>query len=95
MRCVAFLHSSTTEFCAWANLPTNPRNLLLLSRCILSLPVLDHKLTILPLNFRERREHRVFRTLLNMVPGLEERLVQGTEEEVRMIADLVRAFILR
>jgi len=30
-----------------------------------------------------------------MVPGLEERLVQGTEEEVRMIADLVRAFILQ
>jgi hypothetical protein len=95
MRCVAFLHFSTTEFCAWANLPTNLRNLLLLSRCILFLPVLDHNLTILPLNFRERREHRVFRTLLNMVPGLEECLVQGTEEEVRMIADLVRAFILR
>jgi len=30
-----------------------------------------------------------------MVPGLEERLVQGTEEEVRMIADLVRSFILQ
>jgi hypothetical protein len=38
---------------------------------------------------RERREHRVFRSLLNAVPGLEERLITSSEDEVRMIADLV------
>jgi hypothetical protein len=38
---------------------------------------------------RERREHRVFRSLLNSIPGLEERLMASTDEEVRMIADLV------
>jgi hypothetical protein len=38
---------------------------------------------------RERREHQVFRKLLNLVPGLEERLMEGSEEETRMVADLV------
>ena len=42
--------------------------------------------------YRERREHRVFRSLLSAVPGLEDRLVNSSEEEVRMIADLVRFF---
>jgi hypothetical protein len=41
---------------------------------------------------RERREHRVFLNLLHMAPGLEERLLQGSEEETRMIADLVRPY---
>ena len=40
--------------------------------------------------YRERREHRVFRSLLHAVPGLEECLVNSSEEEVRLIADLVR-----
>jgi hypothetical protein len=38
---------------------------------------------------RERREHRVFTKLLQMVPGLEERLVSSSEEEVVFIADMV------
>jgi hypothetical protein len=44
-----------------------------------------------PMHIRERREHRVFRLLVQMVPGLEERLVNSTEAEVRFIAELVRA----
>ena len=43
---------------------------------------------------RERREHRVFKELLQMVPGLEERLLQSSEEEARLVADLVRQHIL-
>ena len=39
---------------------------------------------------RQRREHRVFMLLLQMVPGLEERLVEGSEENVLHVAELVR-----
>jgi hypothetical protein len=38
---------------------------------------------------RERIEHRVFKQLLQMIPGLEERVLGGSEEEVIHIADLV------
>ena len=37
---------------------------------------------------RERREHRVYDTLLKVVPNLEERLMNASEEEVGMIAEL-------
>jgi hypothetical protein len=39
---------------------------------------------------RERREHNVFRALLKSVPGLEERLMTGSEEEMGIVAELVR-----
>ena len=45
--------------------------------------------------YRERREHRVFQELLKSVPGLEERLLQGSEEEVDIIADLVNFSVVR
>ncbi|KAH7917879.1 hypothetical protein BV22DRAFT_972081, partial [Leucogyrophana mollusca] len=38
----------------------------------------------------ERREHRVFRSLLQMVPGLEERLMTGDAEDAVVIAELVQ-----
>jgi hypothetical protein len=38
---------------------------------------------------RQRREHHVFETLLQMVPGLEERLMNGGENEVGNVAELV------
>jgi hypothetical protein len=40
---------------------------------------------------RERREHRVFTKLLQMIPGMEERIMNSSEEEVTFVADLVRA----
>jgi hypothetical protein len=43
------------------------------------------------MQIRERREHRVFRLLVQMIPGLEERLVNSTEAEVRFIAEQVRS----
>jgi hypothetical protein len=51
---------------------------------------------VLPLNstpFRKRRELRVFRKLLQIVPGLEDRLANPEidEEDVMDIADLVRS----
>ena len=46
--------------------------------------------SISPSPNRERREYLVYRSLLNMVPGLEERLVNSSDEETRIVADLVR-----
>jgi hypothetical protein len=43
---------------------------------------------------RERREHRVFQTLLHSIAGLEERLMEGSDEEVAHVAELVCLFIL-
>jgi hypothetical protein len=41
------------------------------------------------LDSRERREHIVFRSLLQMVPGLEERLTESSEDDIIHIAELV------
>ncbi|KIM76841.1 hypothetical protein PILCRDRAFT_77388 [Piloderma croceum F 1598] len=38
----------------------------------------------------ERKEHRVFERLLQMVPGLEKRLMEGSEEDVAHIAELLQ-----
>lgn len=40
---------------------------------------------------RERHEFRVFKDLLRMVPGLEERLIEGNEEDAQRIAESVSA----
>lgn len=39
---------------------------------------------------QERREHRVFTALLKAAPGLEERLMTGTEEDVRFISMMLQ-----
>jgi len=38
---------------------------------------------------RERREHRIFNLLIQMIPGLQERLMDASAEEVVHIGDLV------
>jgi len=38
---------------------------------------------------RERKEYAVFRELLHMIPGLEARLMESSEEQVVNVADLV------
>jgi len=38
---------------------------------------------------REEQEHRIFQSLLKMIPSLECRLLESSEEELRLIADLV------
>lgn len=43
---------------------------------------------------RERREHRVFGVLLQMVPGIESRLMNGDEDEVIHIADMVSIVVM-
>ena len=43
--------------------------------------------------FRERREHKIFKELLNGVPGLEERLMTGSGDEVGIVAELVGFFL--
>jgi hypothetical protein len=54
------------------------------------LPLLDIAKLSLDSIGRERREHRVFQQLLQMVPGLEERLLEGSDEDVIHIGELVR-----
>jgi hypothetical protein len=39
--------------------------------------------------FRERREHCVYHQLLQTIPGLEERLINGSEEDTVHMAELV------
>jgi hypothetical protein len=41
------------------------------------------------LRYRERRELRVFKKLLAMVPDLEKRLMTSSEEDVMAIASMV------
>jgi hypothetical protein len=43
--------------------------------------------------FRERQEHKIFKELLNGVPGLEERLMTGSGDEVGIVAELVSFLI--
>lgn len=38
---------------------------------------------------REAREHKLFRALLNTVPNLEERIMNGSPEDTKHVADLV------
>jgi hypothetical protein len=38
---------------------------------------------------RENREHRVFQSLVQMVPGLANRILSSSDKEVRLVADLV------
>jgi hypothetical protein len=59
--------------------------------CVLILLPL-HNLTFVA--FRQRREHRVFRALLRMVLGLEERFLEGSVDEAVIIAELVRPSLL-
>jgi len=40
----------------------------------------------------ERGEHRVFKLLIQMISGLENRLIEGSDEDVAHIAELVRVF---
>jgi hypothetical protein len=50
---------------------------------------IKHEISFLEL-CREGREHRVFDALLQMVPGLEQRLVQSSDDDdVVRIAELV------
>ncbi|KIM77880.1 hypothetical protein PILCRDRAFT_824854 [Piloderma croceum F 1598] len=38
----------------------------------------------------KRREHRIYNTILQSVPGLEDRLMEGSEEEVGHVAELIQ-----
>jgi len=38
----------------------------------------------------ERKEHRVFEQLLKMIPGLEDRLLSGSDQEIGHVADLLQ-----
>jgi len=44
--------------------------------------------------YRHRREYRVFRKLLGMVPHLEERLMECSNEASMAMADMVRPSLL-
>ena len=44
---------------------------------------------------REQQEHRVFNLLAQMIPGIEDRLVEGTDEDMAHMVDLVSVFYVR
>lgn len=67
----------------------NQMNHLLLSTLSIIYLTLGNSL-FRPFILRERREHRVFSSLLTCIPGLEDRLMNSSPEEIRMIGDLVR-----
>jgi Mn-dependent DtxR family transcriptional regulator len=46
--------------------------------------------SVVSTHFRERREHRIFEQLLQSVPGLDEKIAEGSDEHVHHLADLVR-----
>lgn len=54
--------------------------------CLASIPLFLITCTYLR---RENCEHRVFATLLQMVPGLEGRLIEGSDDDLTMIAEMV------
>jgi hypothetical protein len=80
-------------YCIWGNFQSGQMNLLPTSIPNFSLPGCLANLSINYLILRERREHRIFQLLLQMIPGLEDRLLNGSEENVTHIAELV-CFIL-
>ena len=47
------------------------------------------QLTVCPVS--ERKEFNIFKELLRMVPGLEARIMESSEEDVMHIGELVRA----
>jgi hypothetical protein len=61
-------------------------------RCLSSKCTPNFQVPTLPtsIRFRVCREHLIFEQLLQSVPGLEEKLVGGSDEHVRHVADLVR-----
>lgn len=90
MRCVLLTLSLIVGSCAWVNLLSSQKNPLHMSMS--SPPLFGLMLNSFKLvdsHFRERREHRVFQQLLDMVPGLEDRLLDGSNEDNAHIADLV------
>jgi len=38
--------------------------------------------------FRQKYKHGVYKQLMNMIPGLKEHLLNGSEEEILHVADL-------
>jgi hypothetical protein len=55
--------------------------------------LIDHSHSWLHHYIRQRREYHIYKQLLQMVPGLEERLMNSSEEEIFHIADLVHCYI--
>lgn len=80
--------SLLTESCAWLIWTIN-QNSKILSRWSKPIPAARSITSTNEVFFRERREHRLFKALLNIVPNLEARIMNGSSEEIKMIADLV------
>ena len=81
--------SSTTAFFAWVSSQNDQTKLspTSMSFCFL-LPRGFHLIAYM----RERREHRIFRILLDMIPGLEDHLMGGSDDNVTHISELVCIF---
>jgi hypothetical protein len=82
---VMYKRWSQMAFSVWVSWQGSQRNHSLQS--IFNILCLHSSSDHMPLS-RQRREHRVFGTLLQMVPGLEERLMEGSEDDVVAIAEM-------
>jgi hypothetical protein len=45
------------------------------------------------MTLRQKREYGVYKQLMKMVPGLKEHLLEGSEEEILHVADMVHLFL--
>jgi hypothetical protein len=85
---VALVRFWTMECCVWESFQNNQTKILHTSK--------EQSSSGISFQFeisRERREHRVFRQLLLLIPGLEERLMEGSDENFAHIAELVGQFL--
>lgn len=90
MQCAVCIRSLPMGFYVKENSPTDPKSHLQLSMTHPHIFVSHWRTEDI---FRERREHRVYKTLLQTIPGLEEQLMTGSEEEILRISDLVSSVL--
>ena len=76
-------------FCAWVSLLNSQRSSSPLSAIFLPIEYSPGSLAV----HRERREHRVFNKLLQLIPGLEECLMEKSEQEATLPAELVMSHV--
>lgn len=73
-------------------LAEQPGKILTLEFVLAFVPPISSPLMIVERIHREQEEHRAFKLLILTIPGLEDRLVEGSDEDVAHIAEQVSAF---
>jgi hypothetical protein len=71
-------------YCEWESLPKSHKMISRMSMTVHNSYIFDFDGLI-----RERREHRIFENLLQMIPELQERLMGASAEEIVHVGELV------